>query len=99
MARKYLSILQDHFRAVSGRVMDEKGKRPFAKVSLKAFKGEALLAAALTDSQGFFNLSRLNLLPDIYELRANLSGYQEIRTKIRVDENKAAILNLKLKKE
>ena len=96
---KYLSILQDHFRAVSGRVMDEKGKRPFAKVSLKAFKGEALLAAALTDSQGFFNLSRLNLLPDIYELRANLSGYQEIRTKIRVDENKAAILNLKLKKE
>ncbi|MGA3085035.1 MAG: glycoside hydrolase family 99-like domain-containing protein [Thermodesulfobacteriota bacterium] len=96
---KYLSILQDTFMAISGRVMDEKRKRPLSKVSLKAFKGETLLAATLTDSQGFFNLSRLNLFPDIYEVRANLSGYQEIKSKIQVIGEKAAILNLRLKKE
>ncbi len=84
--------------AISGRVMDQRGERPLPRINLKAFKGESLMAATLTDSQGFFNLSRLNLPPDIYEIRANLPGYQEIKTKIQVIGEKTAILNLRLKK-
>jgi hypothetical protein len=96
---RYLSILRDTFSAVGGRVMDEKGEKPLPKTNLKAYKGESLMAATLTDSQGFFNLSRLNLPPDIYEVRANLSGYQETKSKIQVIGDKAAILPLRLKKE
>jgi glycoprotein endo-alpha-1,2-mannosidase len=96
---RYLSILRDTFSAVGGRVMDEKGGNPLPKTNLKAYKGESLMAATLTDSQGFFNLSRLNLPPDIYEVRANLSGYQENKSKIQVIGDKAAILYLRLKKE
>ena len=96
---KYLSILQDTFMAISGRVIDREGKRPLAKVELKAFKGENLVATALTDQQGFYNLSRLNLPPGFYEVRANLAGYQEIGSKIGVDENTKVTLNLGLKKK
>ncbi len=66
---------------------------------MKAFKGDQLMAAALTDSQGFFNLSRLNLPADDYELRLNKSGYQEIRTKIRTDEEKTTNRNFGLQKK
>jgi hypothetical protein len=96
--KKYLSILQDTFVAISGRVMDEKGTRPLSKVSLKAYKRECLLAATLTDSQGFYNLSRLNLPPGVYEVRANLPGYHEIRPQAEVSEEKSTTLNLKLNK-
>lgn len=97
---KYLSILQDTFMAISGRVVeDKKGGSPFSKVKVKAFKGDQLMAVALTDSQGFFNLSRINLPPDDYELKVNISGYQEIRTKIRTNEKKTTNLNFGLKKE
>jgi hypothetical protein len=96
---KYLSILQDTFMAVGGRVIETEGKRPLAKVEMKVFKGENLLAAARTDEQGFYNLSRLNLPPGPYEVKANFPGYQEILSKIRLDENKTVILNLGLKKK
>jgi glycoprotein endo-alpha-1,2-mannosidase len=96
---KYLSILQDHFMAISGRVMDGKGKNPLSKVTLQVFKGEKLLAAGLTDSQGFFNLSRLNLPPGTYEIKAHFPGYKEIRSKVKTDEKKSAVLNLRLNKE
>lgn len=96
---KYLSILQDHFMAISGRVMEGKGKNPLSNVTLQVFKGEELLASVLTDSQGFFNLSRLNLPPGTYEVKAHLSGYQGIRSKVITEEKKPAVLNLRLKKE
>jgi glycoprotein endo-alpha-1,2-mannosidase len=94
---RYLSILQDTFMAISGRVMDVRRKRPISQANLKVFQGKDLRAAALTDGQGFYNVSRLNLPPDLYEVRINLPGYQEVKSEIRVSEKKAAILNLKLK--
>jgi hypothetical protein len=96
---KYLSILQNTFMAVSGQVMDEQGGIPLTKVDLRVFQGETLLATALSDSRGFYNLSRLNLPPGHYEVRANTPGYQEIRTGIRVDANKKAPLILEMKKK
>ncbi|MGC1404394.1 MAG: glycoside hydrolase family 99-like domain-containing protein [Thermodesulfobacteriota bacterium] len=97
---KYLSILQDTFVAINGRVVEDKKKgSPLPKVYVKAFKGDQLMAAVLTDRQGFFNLSRFNLPPDDYELRVNISGYQEIRTKIRTDEKKTINFNFGLKKD
>ncbi len=48
---------------------------------------ETLLMAARTDEQGFYNLSRLNLPPGSYEVRANLTGHQEICSKIGVEES------------
>lgn len=96
---KYLAVLRDHFVAVSGRVLDGKGKNPLPQCSLKAFKGEKLLASALTDSRGYFNLSRLNLPPDVYEIKAQLAGYPEISSRIRVEKDKTAVINLELKKE
>jgi len=96
---KYLSILQDTFMAVSGRVMDFRRKSPLTKVDIQAFSSESLLAVARTDSRGFYNLSRLNLPPGVYELRANFSGYQEFRAQVRVNENKTTSLNFEMKKE
>ncbi len=96
---KYLSVLQDHFVAVSGRVLDGKEKNPLSKVTLKAFKGKSLIATALTDSRGFFNLSRLSLSPDIYEVRADSPGFQVTKSSVRVEKDKTTILNLDLKKE
>jgi glycoprotein endo-alpha-1,2-mannosidase len=96
---RYLSILRDTFMAVSGQVKDEKGERPLSQINLKVFKGENLMAATLTNSQGFFNLSRLNIPPDVYEIRADLSGYQQIKSKIQVIGGKTVILNLRLKQE
>ena len=97
---KYLSILQDTFVAINGRVVEDKKKgSPLPKVNVKAYKGDQLMAGVLTDSQGFFNLSRFNLPPDDYELRVNISGYQEIRTKIRTDEKKTINFNFGLKKD
>ena len=96
---RYLSILQDTFMAVSGRVMDIQGKRAIPQVNLKVFQGGNLMAAALTDSHGYYNVSRLNLPPNPYEIRINLPGYQEIGLKINVIGGKVAILNFRLKRE
>ena len=96
---RYLSILQNTFMAVSGRVMDEKRERPLPQATLKVFQGENLRADVLTDSHGFYNVSRLNLPPGIYELRANFPGSHEIRTQIDVSEKKSITLNLRLIKE
>ena len=96
---KYLSILQNTFMAVSGQVMDEQVGIPLTKVDLRVFQGETLLANALSDNRGFYNLSRLNLPPGHYEIRANSPGYQEIRTRIRVDTKKKVPLILEMKKK
>ncbi|MFH0788751.1 MAG: carboxypeptidase regulatory-like domain-containing protein [Pseudomonadota bacterium] len=93
---KYLSILQDTFMAVSGRVIDQRGGRSLSQVSLNVFQKENLKSTTRTGSQGFYNLSRLNLPPGNYEVRVNYPGYQEIRTKIQIVENKTAILNLQM---
>jgi glycoprotein endo-alpha-1,2-mannosidase len=95
---RYLSILQDIFMAVSGQVMDDQRGIPLPKVELRVFQGETLRATALSDSRGFYNLSRLNLPPGFYEVKANFAGYQELGYKVRVDENKSVILNLGMKK-
>ncbi len=94
---KYLTILQDHFVAVRGRVLN--GKNPLAKVSLMAFKGKNLLTETRTDSRGFYNLSRLNLPPGVYEVRSELPGFPVIKSRVQVKRDQAAVLNLELKKE
>lgn len=96
---KYLSILQDTFVAIRGRIVDDRRGSPLTRVTIKAFKGKELMAVALTDSQGFFNLSRFNLLPGVYDIQANLSANEEIRHKVTVEEKKSAILNLHVKKK
>jgi glycoprotein endo-alpha-1,2-mannosidase len=97
--KKYLAILQNTFMAISGRVIDDKGGKPLPKVSLKVFQEDKLRAVGWTDSQGFFNLSRLNLASGNYEVRANSPGYQEIRTEIRVNADNKATLILEMKKK
>ncbi|MBA4394657.1 MAG: hypothetical protein C0407_13985, partial [Desulfobacca sp.] len=97
--QKYLAILQDTFVAIAGRVVDDRGGGPFTKVNVNAFKGNDLLAAALTDSQGFFNVSRFNLPPGGYEIQTDFSGYHPVRIRVTVEEKKSVILDLKLKKK
>lgn len=96
---KYLSILQDTFIAIGGRVTEEGGGKPLYKVQVKAFKGEGLKAATKTDSQGHFNLSRINLPPGEYDITADMAGYKQIRSRILVEEKQAALLRLKITKE
>jgi glycoprotein endo-alpha-1,2-mannosidase len=95
---RYLSILQNTFVAASGQVIEALGGKPLPRVELRVFQEETLLATALSDSRGFYNLSRLNLPPGFYEVKANITGYQEIGCKFRVDENKKIILNFSMKK-
>jgi glycoprotein endo-alpha-1,2-mannosidase len=97
--RKYLSIIQDTFMAVGGRVVEDKEGSPLSRVNVKAFKDKNLMAAVLTDSQGFFNLSRFNLPPGLYEVKADIAGYHEFKIRIQVDEKKSAIVQIRLKKE
>jgi hypothetical protein len=99
VGRENLSIIQDTFMAISGWVMDGQGKRPIPQADLKVFKGKDWRAVALTDNQGYYNVSRLNLPPGLYELRTNFSGYQEFRAQARVNENKTTFLNFEMKKE
>lgn len=55
--------------------MDGHGKRPIPQADLKVFKGKDLRAVALTDNQGYYNVSRLNPPPDLYEVRINFPGF------------------------
>jgi glycoprotein endo-alpha-1,2-mannosidase len=97
--QKYLSILQDTFVAIGGRVVEDRGGSPLAKVSVKAFKGKDLMAVTLTDSQGFLNLSRVNLPPGLYEVKANSEGYQEFKTEIEVIEKRSVSVQVRLKQK
>ena len=97
-AEKYLAILQDTFMAICGKVVAAEEKKALVKVELKVFKGEKILAATWTDRQGFYNLSRLNLPPGSYEVRASLNGYREARSKIMVDKDQKVFLNLEMEK-
>ena len=83
---KYLSILQNTFMAVSGQVMEDPEGKPLPKVDLKVFQGETLMATARSDSRGFYNLSRLNLPPGVYEVRANSPAIKKPGPKFQVDK-------------
>jgi glycoprotein endo-alpha-1,2-mannosidase len=92
--KKYLTLLQDTFTAINGRVVDEKGD-PLAQTAVQAFKAGHLAATALTDSQGFFNLSRFNLPPGLYTVRTEAPGYEESQAEVTVEEKKSVTLHLK----
>jgi glycoprotein endo-alpha-1,2-mannosidase len=96
--QKYLSILRDNFIAISGRVAAEKEENILPKINLKVFQGGDLKATVFADSQGYYNISRLNLPPGWYEVRLDCSGYQEIKRGVRVEEKRTTLLNLRLKK-
>jgi glycoprotein endo-alpha-1,2-mannosidase len=97
-SEKYLSILRGAFTAVSGRVQEEQGGKPLAGTEVKAFQGNELIAAAISDSQGFFNLSRLNLPAGLYEIKVHLPGYRESAHTIRVIPGDTAMIDFKLKR-
>jgi hypothetical protein len=95
---KYLSILQETFGAISGQVTDDRQGEPLTKAKISLFKGQEVWTFGLSDSRGFYNLSRFNLPPGSYELRATLPGYEETVLRVTVEEKKSLSLNLKLKK-
>jgi glycoprotein endo-alpha-1,2-mannosidase len=96
---RYLSILRDTFSAVGGRVTDTHGKKPLSGVAVRIYKGNKLLADNRTDSLGYYNLSRLNLPPGLYAIKADLPGYLQSNSELQVLETKATIFNLGLKKK
>lgn len=97
--KKYLSILQDTFVAINGRVTEDKGGKPLSGIEVKAFQKKNLMAVVRTDGQGFFNLSRFNMLPGLYEVNVNHSGYQKSTTQVQVIGENTTVINFRLKKE
>jgi glycoprotein endo-alpha-1,2-mannosidase len=96
--QKYLSILQNTFVAVSGRVVDGKEDTILRQVNLKIYLEGDLKATVRTDNQGYYNFSRLNLPPGSYEVRSDYPGYQEIKKNVRVEGKGTTLLNLRLRK-
>jgi glycoprotein endo-alpha-1,2-mannosidase len=97
--KKYLSIVQDTFVAAAGQVLESEGGLPLSRVEVKIFQGEALKGLTVTDSRGFFNLSRFNLAPGDYEIKTRFPGYRENKVPLKVTEGKTALLQLSLKKQ
>lgn len=96
---RYLSIIRDVFCAVGGRVVDSQNGKGLARVIVKVYKNEKLMAESRTDSQGYFNLSRLNLPWSSYVVKAELTGFLPSQSEIQIKEDKTALLTIRLQKE
>ena len=65
----YLKVLRDKVVAVSGRVVDEKGKPRFRGRRSALTTSEQVLTSDETNQQGYYALSRLrHRVPDKYEI-------------------------------
>jgi glycoprotein endo-alpha-1,2-mannosidase len=97
--KRYLSIIQDTFMAVAGQMKNDKDGKPLAGGELKIFEKGTLKAMAVSDSLGYFNLSRINLPPGSYELRARFPGFRQTTVPVKVEGQKTAQIPMRLTKE
>ncbi|HMK66410.1 MAG TPA: glycoside hydrolase family 99-like domain-containing protein [Thermodesulfobacteriota bacterium] len=97
--KKYLSIIQNTFVAVTGRITDDKDGKSLAGVELKIYEKGILKARSSSDAHGYFNLFRLHLPLGSYELKVRPPGYGEATLPVTVEEDKTARISVRLKKE
>jgi glycoprotein endo-alpha-1,2-mannosidase len=97
--KRYLSIIQDTFVAVTGKIKDDKSGKPLVGGELKIFEKGVFKAMSASDSLGYFNFSRINLPPGSYEIRARFPGYQKTILPVRVEGQKTAQISMQLKKD
>jgi hypothetical protein len=94
---RYLTILQETFYSVAGRVQEEGGGNPLSGVKIKVAKGKKVLMETQSDTFGYFRVSRWSLSPDSYVLQAEKAGYHPHSAVVRVEGGKLTTVNILLK--
>ncbi len=85
---------QDLGQVIRGKVKNQVTQKPLTGASVSVFKAEVLVAGAVTDSIGNFQI--LNVTPGRYKLSISFTGFSSFEDELLVISGKESIVNATL---